>query len=143
MTCPFCQTEKRGAVCPGCGRAEGMPATRTPRRRKHRRHDPAPTSRAAIPSKSTTDEQYDRIISCLREHGELTRDAISKYTTLPINVTTPRVRELLDAGRLVDGMTVLNPGTGRYARLVLLLANHIGRLDVLKQALQAARDSGR
>jgi hypothetical protein len=27
------------------------------------------------------------------------------------------------------------------ARLVLLLANHIGRLDVLKQALQAARDS--
>jgi len=29
------------------------------------------------------------------------------------------------------------------ARLVLLLANHIGRLDVLKQALQAARDSAR
>ena len=27
------------------------------------------------------------------------------------------------------------------ARLVLLLANHIGRLDVLKQALQAARGS--
>jgi hypothetical protein len=29
------------------------------------------------------------------------------------------------------------------ARLVLLLANHIGQLDVLKQALQTARDSGR
>ena len=29
------------------------------------------------------------------------------------------------------------------ARLVLLLANHIGRLDVLKQALRAARDSAR
>lgn len=29
------------------------------------------------------------------------------------------------------------------ARLVLLLSNHVGRLDVLKQALQAARDSGR
>jgi hypothetical protein len=29
------------------------------------------------------------------------------------------------------------------ARLVLLLANHIGRHDVLLQALQAARDSGR
>jgi hypothetical protein len=28
------------------------------------------------------------------------------------------------------------------ARLVLLLANQIGRLDVLKQALQAARRSG-
>ena len=28
------------------------------------------------------------------------------------------------------------------ARLVLLLANHIGRLDVLRQALKAARDSG-
>lgn len=27
------------------------------------------------------------------------------------------------------------------ARLVLLLANHIGRLDVLRQALTAARDS--
>jgi hypothetical protein len=29
------------------------------------------------------------------------------------------------------------------ARLVLLLANHIGRMDVLQQALQAARDSAR
>ena len=29
------------------------------------------------------------------------------------------------------------------ARLVLLLANHIGRQDVLLQALKAARDSGR
>ena len=29
------------------------------------------------------------------------------------------------------------------ARLVLLLANHIGSQDVLLQALQAARDSGR
>ena len=29
------------------------------------------------------------------------------------------------------------------ARLVLLLANHIGALDVLKQALRAARDSAR
>lgn len=29
------------------------------------------------------------------------------------------------------------------ARLVLLLANHIGRHEVLLQALQAARDSGR
>ncbi len=28
------------------------------------------------------------------------------------------------------------------ARLVLLLANHIGRQDVLLQALKAARDSG-
>ena len=28
------------------------------------------------------------------------------------------------------------------ARLVLLLANHIGRQDVLIQALKAARDSG-
>jgi hypothetical protein len=29
------------------------------------------------------------------------------------------------------------------ARLVLLLANHIGRMDVLRQALHAARDSAR
>ena len=29
------------------------------------------------------------------------------------------------------------------ARLVLLLANHIGQLDVLQQALAAARASGR
>lgn len=29
------------------------------------------------------------------------------------------------------------------ARLVLLLANHIGRHDVLLEALQTARDSGR
>ena len=29
------------------------------------------------------------------------------------------------------------------ARLVLLLANHIGSLEVLKQALRAARDSAR
>ena len=29
------------------------------------------------------------------------------------------------------------------ARLVLVLANHIGRTDVLRAALKAARDSGR
>ena len=29
------------------------------------------------------------------------------------------------------------------ARLVLLLANHIGQQEILLQALQAARDSGR
>ena len=29
------------------------------------------------------------------------------------------------------------------ARLVLLLANHIGALDVLRQAMRAARDSAR
>ena len=29
------------------------------------------------------------------------------------------------------------------ARLVLLLANHIGRLEILKEALQAARSTGR
>ncbi|MGD9886182.1 MAG: hypothetical protein AB7U95_39435 [Reyranella sp.] len=73
-----------------------------------------------MPSKRETDEQYDRIISCLREHGELTRDAIHKYTTLPINVTTPRVRELLDAGRLVETVSVRNPDSGRMARLVTL-----------------------
>ncbi|MBT9597732.1 MAG: DUF2783 domain-containing protein [Vitreoscilla sp.] len=28
------------------------------------------------------------------------------------------------------------------ARLVLLLANHVGAIDVLREALQAARDSG-
>jgi hypothetical protein len=45
---------------------------------------------------------------------------------------------LIDAHRDLDSAAshALN------ARLVLLLANHIGRLDVLRQALQAARGSG-
>ena len=46
---------------------------------------------------------------------------------------------------LVDGHRGLSDAQSELmnARLVLLLANHIGRLDVLKQALQAARESGR
>ena len=44
---------------------------------------------------------------------------------------------LIDAHRdlSLDDSQALN------ARLVLLLANHIGTLDVLKEALNAARDS--
>jgi Protein of unknown function (DUF2783) len=43
---------------------------------------------------------------------------------------------------LIDTHRDLSPEQSHAlnARLVLLLANHIGRLDVLKQALQAARD---
>lgn len=121
MTCPFCNAEKRGAVCPSCGKADGMPATRTPQRRhKHRRHDPAPTSRAAMPSEAEKEGQYTRIVACLREHGPMTRLAIHEKTGIGYNVVTPRVLELVDAGRLVLGMTVRNEGTGRAARLVML-----------------------
>lgn len=46
---------------------------------------------------------------------------------------------LIDAHRELDSAQshALN------ARLVLLLANHIGQIDVLKAALKAARDSAR
>lgn len=59
-------------------------------------------------------------------------------------VTTPNLsapddfyEALIEAHRDLDaaGSHALN------ARLVLLLANHIGTLDVLREALQAARES--
>ena len=61
-------------------------------------------------------------------------------------ITTPQLEApddfyeaLIDAHRDLDSAEshALN------ARLVLLLANHIGRLDVLRQALQAARAGAR
>ena len=44
---------------------------------------------------------------------------------------------------LIDAHRDLTPAQSHAlnARLVLLLANHIGALDVLKEALAAARDS--
>ncbi len=44
---------------------------------------------------------------------------------------------------LIDAHRELSPAASHAlnARLVLLLANHIGTLDVLKQALLAARES--
>lgn len=44
---------------------------------------------------------------------------------------------------LIDAHRDLAPAASHAlnARLVLLLANHIGALEVLKQALDAARDS--
>lgn len=44
---------------------------------------------------------------------------------------------------LIDAHRDLSPDASHAlnARLVLLLANHIGALDVLKQALAAARDA--
>ena len=44
---------------------------------------------------------------------------------------------------LIDAHRELSPAQSHAlnARLVLLLANHIGALEVLKQALAAARDS--
>ena len=45
---------------------------------------------------------------------------------------------------LIDAHRDLSPAASHAlnARLVLLLANHIGSLHVLRQALHAARDSG-
>ena len=45
---------------------------------------------------------------------------------------------------LIDAHRDLSTGDSHAlnARLVLLLANHIGSLDVLRQALQAARETG-
>ena len=61
-------------------------------------------------------------------------------------ITTPHLdhpddfyEALIDAHRDLD----IAQSHALNARLVLLLANHIGRLDVLKQALHAARDSAR
>jgi len=59
-------------------------------------------------------------------------------------ITTPHLdapddfyEALIDTHRDLDAAA----GHALNARLVLLLANHIGRLDVLKQALAAARAS--
>ena len=70
--------------------------------------------------------------------------------TVPLN-TEPLITELnLDAPdpfyeALIDTHRELTEAQSHAlnARLVLLLANHIGRFDVLQAALRAARDSGR
>jgi hypothetical protein len=45
---------------------------------------------------------------------------------------------------LIDAHRDLSPADSHAlnARLVLLLANHVGDVDVLREALRAARDSG-
>ena len=45
---------------------------------------------------------------------------------------------------LIDAHRDLSPADSHAlnARLVLLLANHVGDIDVLRQALRAARESG-
>jgi len=69
--------------------------------------------------------------------------------TVPVN-TEPLITEPnLDAPdpfyeALIDTHRALTDAQSHAlnARLVLLMANHIGRFDVLQAALQAARDSG-
>jgi hypothetical protein len=58
-------------------------------------------------------------------------------TTPNLNAPDDFYEALIDAHKdlSTDESHALN------ARLVLLLANHIGSFDVLRQALQAARDS--
>jgi hypothetical protein len=124
-TCILCKAEHngRGSYCANCllhPPRSARTKTKSQRRHKGRRHDPAPTSSRAIPSASSTEEQYDRILACLRENGPMTRRDLWKTTSIDYNVVTPRVRELLDAGRLVEGRSVLNEDSGAMAREVML-----------------------
>jgi hypothetical protein len=73
-----------------------------------------------MPSPHVIEDQHRRIVACLQEHGEMTRAVVSEKTGIPINVVTPRVRELLDAGRLVEGRSVRNEDSGKLAKLVML-----------------------
>lgn len=59
-------------------------------------------------------------------------------------ITTPHLDAPDDFyAALIDAHRALEPAASHAlnARLVLLLANHVGSLTVLKQALAAARDS--
>src|SRR5258706_6934132 len=80
---------------------------------------------------------FARRSSALSREGERTR-LMTSLTTEP-NLSDPDdfYEALIDAHRdlSADQSHALN------ARLVLLLANHIGSLDVLREALQAARAS--
>lgn len=99
MICGNCGQERRTSLCTFCGQIHAGEVPMKPRKagRPHRRqHAFAATSLAARPSSDKNEEAYERIIDVLRECGEATRDALSVLTSLPINIITPRVRELLD-----------------------------------------------
>ena len=66
-----------------------------------------------------------------------------KHTPMPL-VTSPNLNAPDDFYEaLIDAHEDLSTADSHAlnARLVLLLANHIGSIDVLREALQAARDS--
>ena len=63
---------------------------------------------------------------------------MSLITTANLDAPDDFYEALIDAHRDLDNAA----SQALNARLVLLLANHIGATDVLRQALQAARDSG-
>jgi Protein of unknown function (DUF2783) len=67
-----------------------------------------------------------------------------RHEDKPMLITEPHLDAPDDFyAALIDAHHDLNADQSHElnAKLVLLLANHIGRLDVLQQALQAARNS--
>ena len=61
-----------------------------------------------------------RVMAYIRPGVDFTRNEIAKGTGMPINVVTPRVRELLDRGELEQGPRRLCSGTGNGANPVRL-----------------------
>jgi len=115
--CPRCEFNGLVAgACPRCG--YGV----TYRRPKARQRPHAATSQAAYGGLShvRVQELYERLLDALRELGEATRDELSVRTGVPINVVTPRVRELLDAGRIVETGRTRLTRAGREAKLLAL-----------------------
>ena len=113
--CPRCEFNGLVAgACPRCG--YGV----TYRRPKARQRPHAATSQAAYGglSHARVQELYERLLDALRELGEATRDELSVRTGVPINVVTPRVRELLDAGRIVETGRTRLTRAGREAKLL-------------------------
>lgn len=62
----------------------------------------------------------NRILDYVWSHPGCTRRSISKNTGIEINVVTPRVRELLDSGMLIEQGSKIDPGNNRHANCLFL-----------------------
>lgn len=67
-----------------------------------------------------------RVLDYVWSHPGCTRRAISKATGIEINVVTPRVRELLDNGLLIEQGSTIDPGNNRHANCLFLSTEKVG-----------------
>lgn len=93
----------------------GLKSGAVPRKREHAFQQ----SSNARPSPQSREGQWEAILDVVRQEGEVTRDRLQEVTRIPINVVTPRVRELIDGGQLIEG-DYGETRLGNKARLLML-----------------------
>jgi predicted HTH transcriptional regulator len=81
------------------------------------------TSKAAYleeVEKGTTSANRNKLLRKVAENPGVTRSELSSCTGIPINVVTPRIRELLDAGTLKEDGCKKDPLTKKSANLLYI-----------------------